>query len=87
MDPAETPSDVIISYLSVSICQISCITVTEVKCFQSVQCLCVNLLDATCFLLTHREKETSILKEQIDKLNSAISKEEAKSTELEMKAK
>ena len=35
----------------------------------------------------YREKETAILKEQIDKLNSAIYKEEAKAKELEMKAK
>ncbi|XP_067933536.1 cilia- and flagella-associated protein 100-like [Watersipora subatra] len=33
------------------------------------------------------EKETAILKEQIDKLNTAIYKEEAKANELEMKAK
>lgn len=34
-----------------------------------------------------REKETSILKEQIDKLNSQINKEETKAAELKTKAR
>ena len=34
-----------------------------------------------------REKETQILKEQIDKLNAQISKEEKKANELKIKAK
>ena len=37
--------------------------------------------------LFFREKETQILKEQIDKLNSQISKEERKASELKIKAK
>ena len=37
--------------------------------------------------LFFREKETEILKDQIDKLNSAITKEEEKAKELEVKAR
>ena len=39
------------------------------------------------FGLFFREKETEILKDQIDKLNSAITKEEEKAKELEVKAR
>lgn len=34
----------------------------------------------------HREKETAILKEQINKLQSAISREEEKAKDLKLKA-
>ncbi len=37
--------------------------------------------------LCFREKETEILKEQIDKLTSAIMREEEKAKDLEVKAK
>ena len=38
-------------------------------------------------LLGFREKETDVLRDQIDKLNSAINKEEEKAKDLEIKAK
>ena len=38
-------------------------------------------------LIHFREKETEILKEQIDKLNNSINKEEEKAKELEVKAR
>ncbi len=38
-------------------------------------------------LLFSREKETEILKDQIDKLNNAISREEEKAKDLEVKAR
>ena len=39
------------------------------------------------FFAFFREKETQILKEQIDKLNAQIVKEERKASELKIKAK
>jgi hypothetical protein len=38
-------------------------------------------------ILFSREKETEILKEQIDKLNNAINREEEKAADLEVKAR
>jgi len=38
-------------------------------------------------MMMHREQETDILKEQIDKLNMAIMKEEEKAQDLETKAR
>ena len=40
-----------------------------------------------CTFFLSREKETKTLKEQIDKLQSQIQKEEAKAADLKMKAK
>lgn len=45
----------------------------------------IMVVNATCFAF--REKETQILKEQIDKLNSSIITEEAKAKELEIKSR
>lgn len=37
--------------------------------------------------MSYREKETEVLKEQIDKLNNAIIREEDKAKDLEIKAR
>jgi hypothetical protein len=50
----------------------------KVKYIMLVMLLCISY---------SREKETDILKEQIDKLNAAIAKEEEKAHELETKAR
>jgi len=48
---------------------------------------CDNANDGDKLIMMHREQETDILKEQIDKLNVAIMKEEEKAQDLETKAR